>query len=106
MSPAGCPDRETLAALAAGLLSGEALDAVAAHLDACTACLALAQSAPQDTEPFVHALCRLGPTDPYVREAGCDLAVARLRALAEAGVVCDTSKVAVQGLGPEPGVTA
>src|SRR5262245_15300889 len=85
MAPAGCPDRATLAALAAGRLSGDALAAAAAHLDACPACLALAQTASLNTDPLVGALCRPGPADPYAREAGCDRAVARLRALAEAG---------------------
>src|SRR5437870_1033276 len=106
MRPAGCPDRETLAALAAGLLSGEALDAVAGHLDTCPACLALAQATPRDTEPLVHALCRPGPADPYVREPGCDEAVARLRAFAEAGATCDALPFDAPGEGPEPGATA
>ena len=64
MAPADCPDRETLAALAAGRLSGEALAAVAAHLDGCPACLAVAQSADTDTDPLVAALCRPDPADP------------------------------------------
>ncbi len=98
MSPAGCPDRQTLAALAAGRLSGANLNAVAEHLDACPACLALAQATPADTEPIVGALCRPEPADPYVREAGCEHAVVRLRALAEAGMTCDPSTV----LGTEP----
>src|SRR6187200_323694 len=93
MTSAGCPDRQTLAALAAGLLSGETLDAVAGHLDACPACLALAQAAPADTEPIVDALCRPEPADPYAREAGCERAVVRLQALAEAGVTCDPPTV-------------
>ena len=89
MAPAGCPDRETLAALAAGRLSGEALAAVAAHLDGCPACLALAQAATTDTDPLVAALCRPDPADPYAREAGCDRAEARLRAPAESGAASD-----------------
>jgi serine/threonine-protein kinase len=104
MAPAGCPDRETLAALAAGLLSGDALDAVAAHLDACPACLALAQAACPETDPLVAALCRPGPADPYAREAGCDEAVARLRGLADSGVAADTTVVG-QGDGPGSGAT-
>src|SRR5215468_25478 len=80
MTPAGCPDRETLAALAAGLLSGETLAAVAAHLDGCPACLAVAQSANTDTDPLVAALCQPDPADPYAREEGCDRAQARLLA--------------------------
>ena len=77
MAPDGCPDRETLAALAVGRLSGEALAAVAAHLDGCPACLALAQAATMDTDPLVAALCRPDPANPYAREAGCDRAEAR-----------------------------
>src|SRR5437763_14923455 len=99
MSFAGCPDPETLAALAAGQLSGEILAAVAAHLDGCPACLALAQAASLDTDPLVAALCRPDPADPYAREAGCDRVVARLRALAETGAASDRPTV----LAPGPG---
>jgi serine/threonine-protein kinase len=60
MASSGCPDRGLLAALGAGLLSGEALDSVAGHLDACPKCLALAQELGQDTDPLVSALCRPG----------------------------------------------
>src|SRR5215470_1464341 len=106
MAPAGCPDRETLAALSAGRLSGEALAAAAAHLDGCPACLALAQAATMDTDPLVAALCRPDPADPYAREAGCDRAVARLRALAETGLASDRSTVLVPGPGPLPAAPA
>src|SRR5438552_18571126 len=102
MMPAGCPDRETLAALVAGRLAGEALDALAAHLDACPACLARTQAADQATDPLVGALCRPDPNDPYAREAGCDQAMARLRALAEAGAATDTPAVPAPGPGPLP----
>src|SRR5262245_48472341 len=74
MAPADCPDRETLAALAAGRLSGETLAAVAAHLDGCPACLAVAQSANTATDPLVAALCQPDPADPYAREEGCNRA--------------------------------
>jgi eukaryotic-like serine/threonine-protein kinase len=103
MAPASCPDREALAAFLAGLLPGEAIDAVAAHLDACPACMAVAQAAGPDTDPLVAALCRPDPADPHPREAGCDQAVARLRALAEAGVARDTPTVLETGSGTGPG---
>src|SRR5262245_34320890 len=80
MAPADCPDRETLAALAAGLLSGEALAAAAAHLDGCPACLAVPPSAHTETDPLVAALCQPDPADPHAREEGCDRAQARLMA--------------------------
>lgn len=102
MTPAGCPDRPTLAALAAGRLSGESLNAVAEHLDICPACLALVQAVPTDTEPIVDALCRPEPADPYVREAGCERAVDRLRALGEVGGTNDPSTI----LGAEPMTSA
>jgi serine/threonine-protein kinase len=102
MASAGCPDRETLAALAAGRLSGEHLAAVAAHLDGCPACLALAQAARTDTDPLVAALCRPDPADPYAREAGCDRAVARLWSLAETGVGSELPTVIAPSPGPLP----
>src|SRR5947208_12495567 len=102
MAPAGCPDRATLAALAAGLLSGDALAAVAAHLDGCPSCLTRIQAAALDTDPLVAAICRPGPADPHAREAGCDQAVARVRALAAAGVATETPTVIAPGPGPEP----
>ena len=43
MSTSDCPSREELAGLAGGLLSGDALERVAAHVDACPTCLAAAQ---------------------------------------------------------------
>src|SRR5262245_19973794 len=82
MARAGCPGRDILAAFLAGRLSGEAIDSVARHLDACPACQALAQAASPDADPLVAALCRPGPAGSYHREAGCDRALARLRARA------------------------
>src|SRR5262245_59483076 len=102
MSPAGCPDPETLAALADGRLSGEALAAVAAHLDDCPACLALAQAATMDTDPLIAALCRPDPANPYAREAGCDRAEARLRAPTEFGAASGLSTVMAAGPRPLP----
>src|SRR5262245_64708069 len=106
MAPDGCPDRETLAALTVGLLSGEALAAVAAHLDGCPACLALAQAATMDTDPLVAALCRPDPANPYAREAGCDRAEARLRAPTEYGAASDLPTVMAPGPRPLPGAPA
>src|SRR5262245_36237740 len=103
MAPAGCPDREALAAFLAGRLSGEAIDAVAAHLDACPACLALVQAAGPDTDSLIAALCRPDPADPHAREAGCDQAVGRLRALAEGGAAFGTPTALAPGPGPLPG---
>ena len=100
MAPADCPDRETLAALAAGLLSGEALAAVAAHLDGCPACLAVAQSANTDTDPLVAALCQPDPADPYAREEGCDRARARLLATDRDDVASDLPTLIAPGHGP------
>src|SRR5262245_24160978 len=100
MASAGCPDHDTLAAFVAGRLSGVAIDAVARHLDACPGCLAQAKAASPDTDPLVAALCRPAPADPYAREAGCDRALARLRALAEAGVATDAPAVMEPGSGP------
>src|SRR5262245_42358102 len=106
MASAGCPDRETLAALAVGRLSGEALAAVAAHLDGCPACLALAQAATMDTDPLVAALCRPDPANPYAREAGRDRAEARLRATAEFGAASDLPTALAPGARPLPGAPA
>src|SRR5262249_32085850 len=106
MASAGCPDRATLAALTAGRLSGEALAAVAAHLDGCPACLALAPAATMGTDPLGAALCRPDPATPHAREAGCDRAEARLRALAETGVASDLPAVLVPGPGPHPAAPA
>jgi tetratricopeptide (TPR) repeat protein/tRNA A-37 threonylcarbamoyl transferase component Bud32 len=54
-----CPSREELAALVRGLLSGDALDRVAAHIDDCPACLAAAQEIwPGDAR--IAELCRDG----------------------------------------------
>jgi serine/threonine-protein kinase len=106
MTPAGCPDRETLAALAVGRLSGEDLAAVAAHLDGCPACLALAQAATADTDPIVAALCRPDPANPYAREAGCDRADAQLREPAELGTASDLLTVMTPGLLPPPDAPA
>src|SRR5262249_33071905 len=106
MSPAGCPDRETLAALADGRLSGEALAAVAAHLDDCPACLALAQAATMDTDPLVAALCQPDPANPYVREAGFDRAEAPWRAPTEFGAESELPTVMAAGHGPLPGPSA
>src|SRR5262245_43046068 len=103
MASAGCPDHDALAAFVAGRLSGEAIDAVARHLDACPACRALAMAASPDTDPLVGALCKPAPADPYAREAGCDRALARLRALADAGVGFDAPTVMEPGAGPLPG---
>src|SRR6516165_1375285 len=100
MTRTGCPDRETLAALAAGLLSGEALAAVAAHLDGCPACLAVAQSANTDTDPLVAALCQPDPADPYAREEGCDRAQARLLATYRDGVAPDLPTLIAPGHRP------
>src|SRR5579884_303504 len=91
MASAGCPDSATLAALAAGLLSGDALAAVAAHLDDCPSCLAQAQAAGPETVPLVAAFCRPGPADPHAQEAGCGEAMARLQALAEKPTVLATA---------------
>jgi hypothetical protein len=91
MASAGCPDSATLGALAAGQLSGDALAAVAAHLDDCPSCLARAQAAGSDTDPLVAAFCRPGPADPHAQEAGCAEAMARLQALAEKPTVLATS---------------
>ena len=106
MSPTGCPDPETLAALADGRLSGEALAAVAAHLDGCPACLAVAQAATMDTDPLVAALCRPDPANPYACEAGCDRAEARLRAPTEFGAASDLPTVMAPGPRPLPGAPA
>src|SRR5262245_2451609 len=106
MSPAGCPDPETLAALADGRLSGEALAAVAAHLDECPACLALAQAATMDTDPVVAALCRPDPANPYAREAGCGQAEARLRTPPEFGADSELPTVMAAGPGSLPGTPA
>src|SRR5262249_24711689 len=106
MAPAGCPDRETLAALAVGRLSGEALAAVAAHLDGCPACLAVAQAATMNTDPLVAALCRPDPPNPYAREAGWDRAEARLRAPTEFGAASDRPTVMASGPRPLPGAPA
>ena len=91
-----------MAALADGRLSGEALAAVAAHLDGCPACLALAQAATMDTDPLVAALCRPDPANPYAREAGCDRAEARLRAPAEFGAASELPTVMAAGPRPLP----
>jgi serine/threonine protein kinase/tetratricopeptide (TPR) repeat protein len=108
MAPADCPNRETLAALAAGLLSGEALTAVAAHLDGCPACLAVAQSANTDTDRLVAALCQPDPADPYAREEGCDRAQARLLATYRDDVAPDLPTLIAPGHRPPgpPEVTA
>src|SRR5262249_37345776 len=106
MAPAGCPDRETLAALTVGRLSGEALAAVAAHLDGCPACLALAQAATMDTDPLVAALCRPDPANPYARAGGRAGAGARLRGTAEFGAASDLPTVMAPGPRPLPGAPA
>jgi eukaryotic-like serine/threonine-protein kinase len=103
MAPGGCPTRETLAALAAGRLSGDALAAVAAHLDSCPSCLARAQAARQDTDPLVAAFCRPGLLDTYVQEAGYEQAVARVRALAAGGADAETATVLALGPGAVQG---
>jgi Flp pilus assembly protein TadD/tRNA A-37 threonylcarbamoyl transferase component Bud32 len=52
-----CPSREELAALVRGLLSGDVLDRVAAHIDDCPACLAAAQEI-WPGEARIAELCR------------------------------------------------
>jgi tetratricopeptide (TPR) repeat protein len=101
MTPGGCPDSETLAALAAGLLSGDALAAVAGHLDNCSSCLARAQAAGPATDPLVAAFRQAGPAAPHAHEAGCDEAVARVRALAEAGISTVTPSLLASGSAPD-----
>jgi serine/threonine-protein kinase len=78
-----------LAALAAGLLTDDALAAVAAHLDGCPACLAQAQAARQDTDPLAAVFCQPGPLDTFVQEAGFERAVARVQALAGDGATTE-----------------
>jgi tetratricopeptide (TPR) repeat protein/tRNA A-37 threonylcarbamoyl transferase component Bud32 len=59
-----CPSPEELAGLVEGLLSGDALERVAAHVDACPACLAAAQEF-RPTDVVVTALRRgAAPTAP------------------------------------------
>jgi serine/threonine protein kinase len=51
-----CPPVEDLAALLAGTLPAEALEAVAAHLEVCTRCSATLEALPPDTDPLVAGL--------------------------------------------------
>ena len=103
MRPTGCPEQKTLAALDAGLLSGDELAAVAAHLDRCPSCLAKAQAAALATDPLVAALCRPGPADTYVQEACCDQAMAQIRALA-ADVATEAPNILTPGSRPKHSV--
>src|SRR5262249_46341851 len=105
MRPAGCPDRETLAALAAGRLSGETLSGVAAHLDGCPACLAAAQAENTETDPLVAALCRGDPADPYAREGGCRLAHAWPPTSDQDDWACDPPTLIPPGHLPPPGAS-
>ena len=73
---------------------------MAAHLDDCPACLAVAQSADTDTDPLVAALCRPDPADPYAREEGCDRAQARLLATDRDDLAPDFPTLIA--LGPRP----
>jgi tetratricopeptide (TPR) repeat protein/tRNA A-37 threonylcarbamoyl transferase component Bud32 len=69
-----CPSAAELAALVEGLLSGDALERVAAHVDACPSCLAAAQQVrPGDTQVALLCLDTLpdgrfpaGPEGRYV----------------------------------------
>src|SRR5262245_60878851 len=83
-SPA-CPDREMLAALAAGNLSGATLEAVAAHIDSCPDCLAFVQGLQPTTDPLLGPLGQPGPADPFLQEPGCAEAVARFEQIPPAG---------------------
>jgi tetratricopeptide (TPR) repeat protein/tRNA A-37 threonylcarbamoyl transferase component Bud32 len=62
MQKAGCPGKETLAALVAGRLEDTLLQEVAAHLDRCPACRAEAGQLDAGSEPMLAAL-RQGKAD-------------------------------------------
>src|SRR5262249_30062798 len=100
-----CPARETLAAFAAGNLSGAPLEAVARHVDACADCRALVQAVTPRTDPLLAALRRDDPADPLLGGPGWARAVARFREVpppAEAAPSTWDQDVSPQGPAPSP----
>jgi Flp pilus assembly protein TadD len=83
MTASDCPGPEELACLVEGLLSGDALERVAAHVDSCSSCLAAAQEL-RPTDVVVTALRR--GAAPVVAPAGRGERYAPLRLHAAGGL--------------------
>jgi tetratricopeptide (TPR) repeat protein/tRNA A-37 threonylcarbamoyl transferase component Bud32 len=91
MHPTPCPTREDLAALLAGQLSGDALEAVASHLDQCPRCQARAADFDAGPDPLLSGLRHPPAENPFIAEPQCQEAVARFQEMsASAGFVNTT----------------
>jgi WD40 repeat protein/serine/threonine protein kinase len=81
MRATDCPGRDELAAFLEGKLSVQDLERIAAHLDACSRCLADLAALGSARDPLLAGLRHAAPASPFLAEPGCRQAVARFEAV-------------------------
>ena len=89
MPSAACPNRQELMDYAVGKLPDESSDSVAKHLESCPDCRADLTTLPDAEDTLVSQLRRPAVAEPYLAEPGCHEAIARAKAVWDAGAMAD-----------------
>ena len=88
-----CPDRQTLSAFAMGNLADAVSESVVLHIETCPVCQSALATLEDGNDTLIAQLRSPGAQVAYLDEAGCQEAVARLKAMPDKPLPMDNHSI-------------